>query len=111
MGGTSGFGMGVGINEITATTKAKVVDSVVLADEGLAISLRRAEFFGLWGLAVKLSSIIGPITYGLVSWISQGDHRLAMLITGVYFIIGLLILMGINVKRGRQAALADKAIH
>ena len=72
--------------------------------------LRRAEFFGLWGLAVKLSSIIGPITYGLVSWISHGDHRLAMLITGSYFIIGLLILMGINVQRGRQAALSNKAI-
>ena len=67
--------------------------------------LRRAEFFGLWGLAVKLSSIIGPITYGLISWISHGDHRLAMLITGSYFIIGLFILMSINVKRGRQAAL------
>ena len=67
--------------------------------------LRRAEFFGLWGLAVKLSSIIGPITYGLISWISHGDHRLAMLITGGYFIIGLFILMSINVKRGRQAAL------
>ncbi|MDC0575298.1 MFS transporter [Nitrosomonadaceae bacterium] len=67
--------------------------------------LRRAEFFGLWGLAVKLSSIIGPITYGLISWVSHGDHRLAMLITGSYFIIGLFILMGINVKRGRQAAL------
>jgi len=72
--------------------------------------LRRAEFFGLWGLAVKLSSIIGPITYGLVSWISHGDHRLAMLITGSYFIIGLLILMGVNVQRGRQAALSNKAI-
>ncbi len=72
--------------------------------------LRRAEFFGLWGLAVKLSSIIGPITYGLVSWISHGDHRLAMLITGSYFIIGLLILMGISVQRGRQAALSNKAI-
>ena len=72
--------------------------------------LRRAEFFGLWGLAVKLSSIIGPITYGLVSWISQGDHRLAMLITGSYFIIGLLILMGVNVQRGRHAALSNEAI-
>ncbi|MBI0412305.1 MAG: MFS transporter [Nitrosospira sp.] len=65
----------------------------------------RAEFFGLWGLAVKLSSILGPITYGLISWITKGDHRLAMLVTGVYFIIGLLILMGINVQRGREAAL------
>lgn len=66
---------------------------------------RRAEFFGLWGLAVKLSSILGPITYGLVSWASRGDHRLAMLITGVYFVIGLVILMGIDIQRGRQAAL------
>lgn len=65
----------------------------------------RAEFFGLWGLAVKLSSILGPITYGLISWITHGDHRLAMLVTGIYFIIGLIILRGVNVERGRQAAL------
>ena len=73
-------------------------------------ALRRAEFFGLWGLAVKLSSILGPVTYGLVSWISHGDHRLAMLITSSFFIIGLLILMGVNVQRGRQAALRNEAI-
>jgi UMF1 family MFS transporter len=66
---------------------------------------RRAEFFGLWGLAVKLSSILGPLTYGVVSWISRGDHRLAMLITGIYFIIGLIILAGVDVQRGRRAAL------
>ncbi|WP_371264060.1 MFS transporter [Nitrosomonas marina] len=70
---------------------------------------RRAEFFGLWGLAVKLSSILGPLTYGWVSWISQGDHRLAMLITGSYFIIGLLILARINVVRGQLAAQHDPA--
>lgn len=66
---------------------------------------RRAEFFGLWGLAVKLSSILGPLTYGFVSWITDGDHRLAMLMTGSYFIIGLLILKQIKVNRGQQAAL------
>src|SRR4029079_5801374 len=31
---------------------------------------RIAEFFGLWGLAVKLSSILGPVTYGAVTWIT-----------------------------------------
>ena len=71
---------------------------------------RRAEFFGLWGLAGKLSSIFGPITYGAVSWISRGDHRLAMLITGIYFVIGLAILMSIDVRRGREAALQSDAI-
>lgn len=71
---------------------------------------RRAEFFGLWGLAVKLSSILGPVTYGLVSWISRGDHRLAMLITGIYFVIGLIILMGVDVQRGRRTALQGETI-
>jgi len=65
---------------------------------------RRAEFFGLWGLAVKLSSIVGPVTYGIVSWVTQGDHRLAILITGVFFLIGLLILSGVDANRGREAA-------
>lgn len=66
---------------------------------------RSAEFFGLWGLAVKLSSILGPLTYGLVSWMSRGDHRLAMLLTGGYFLAGLALLMGVNAERGRHAAL------
>ena len=65
---------------------------------------RLAEFFGLWGLAVKLSSILGPITYGLVSWMSGGDHRLAILITGSYFVIGLALLAGIDAQRGHLEA-------
>lgn len=71
---------------------------------------RSAEFFGLWGMAVKLSSILGPITYGLVSWLSGGDHRLAILMTGSYFLVGLVLLRGVNAERGRHAALlADDA--
>ena len=66
---------------------------------------RSAEFFGLWGLAVKLSAILGPLTYGLVSWMSGGDHRLAILMTGSYFLIGLVLLRGVNAERGRHAAL------
>jgi UMF1 family MFS transporter len=65
---------------------------------------RRAEFFGLWGLAVKLASILGPITYGAVTWASGSDHRLAMLVTGIFFVLGLLVLAGIDVARGRRAA-------
>lgn len=65
---------------------------------------RRAEFYGLWGLATNLSAVLGPITYGMVTWLSHGDHRLAMLITGVYFVLGLLLLLGIDVRRGKRAA-------
>lgn len=75
----------------------------------LAPPSRAAEFFGLWGLAVKLASIAGPLTYGLASWVTGGDHRQALLLTGSYFLVGLVLLYGVNVVRGRRAALrADR---
>ena len=70
----------------------------------LSPETRRAEFFGLWGLSVKLSSILGPMTYGLISWLTGGDHRTAMLATGTFFVAGLAILAGIDPERGRRAA-------
>ncbi len=68
---------------------------------------RTAEFFGLWGLAVKAASIFGPLTYGAVTWIFVGDHRLGILAVGAYFVIGIVLLAGIDVERGRAAALAN----
>jgi len=71
----------------------------------LAPPARLAEFFGLWGLAVKAASIFGPLTYGAVTWIFPGNHRLGILAVGVYFVIGLALLRGIDIERGRRAAL------
>ena len=71
----------------------------------LAPPARAAEFFGLWGLAVKAASIFGPITYGAVTLAFPGNHRLGIFVTGVYFVIGLLLLRTIDVERGRRAAL------
>jgi UMF1 family MFS transporter len=66
---------------------------------------RTAEFFGLWGLAVKLSAILGPVTYGAVTWLTLGNHRMAILAVGVYFVVGLALVAGLDVKRGRASAL------
>jgi UMF1 family MFS transporter len=66
---------------------------------------RLAEFFGLWGLAVKAASIFGPITYGIVTLVFPGNHRLGIFVTGIYFVIGLALLRRIDVERGRAAAL------
>jgi UMF1 family MFS transporter len=66
---------------------------------------REAEFFGLWGLAVKAASIFGPLTYGAVTWIFAGDHRLGILAVGAYFVVGLALLAGLDMERGRRAAL------
>ena len=67
---------------------------------------RRAEFYGLWGVATRLSAIIGPLTYGLVTWLSDGNHRLAILISGFSFVLGLIVLATVNIERGRAAASA-----
>ena len=70
----------------------------------LAPPAQQAECFGLWGLAVKLASILGPLTYGLVSWVTRGDHRQALLVTGGYFLAGLWMLRRVRAARGRRAA-------
>ena len=71
----------------------------------LAPPARLAEFFGLWGLAVKAASIFGPLTYGAVTLVFPGNHRLGIFVTGIYFVVGLALLRKIDVERGRAAAL------
>ena len=64
---------------------------------------KSAEFFGLWGMAVKAASIVGPVTYGLINYVS-GSHRLAVLVTTVFFVAGLVLLAPIDEARGRRMA-------
>jgi MFS transporter, UMF1 family len=66
-----------------------------------------AEFFGLWAFATRLASIIGPLSYGAITWMTGGNQRTAILSTAVLFAIGLVLLLPINVKRGRAAALRE----
>lgn len=70
----------------------------------LAPADRLAEFFGLWTFATRLAAIVGPLTYGLVTWLTAGNHRLAILSTGGFFLMGLALLRPIDVARGMRAA-------
>jgi MFS transporter, UMF1 family len=65
-----------------------------------------AEFYGLWGFAIRLSSIIGPLTYGAITWATGGNQRTAIVSTAGMFVIGLVLLFKVDVGRGRAAALA-----
>jgi len=64
-----------------------------------------AEFYGLWTFAIRLASIIGPLSYGAITWATGGNHRIAILSTTALFLVGLALLFKVDVQRGRQAAL------
>jgi UMF1 family MFS transporter len=65
---------------------------------------REGEIFGLWGLAVRVAMILGPLSYGLISWLGDGNHRAALLATAIFFIGGLILLARVDVERGHRAA-------
>ncbi len=67
---------------------------------------REAEIFGLWGLAVKGSMVMGPLAYGVISWMASGNHAAAMLATGGFFVVGLVLLSRVDVAQGRREAMA-----
>jgi len=70
---------------------------------------RNAEIFGLWGLASRAAAIIGPISYGLISELSAGNHRMALLSTLAFFLCGLALLFAVDEQRGIAAARAKPA--
>ena len=66
---------------------------------------KSAEFFGFWGFAGKFSAILGILSFGIMSYLFN-SNRLAILSTIFYFIVGLVILLFVNEKRGREAAVS-----
>jgi MFS transporter, UMF1 family len=70
----------------------------------LAPPAQTGEFFGLWTFATRLASIVGPLTYGAITWATGGNQRIAIASTAVLFVIGLAILMKVDMQRGGQVA-------
>lgn len=70
---------------------------------------RPAEFYSLWTFAIQLAAVIGPLSYGLVVWLTAGQHRVALLFTGLFFVSGLLVLRRVDFERGARAAGAPRA--
>lgn len=51
----------------------------------------KTEFFGFYALFDRTSTLLGPLTFGLVSWLS-GSQKFAVLSVGIFFILGILML-------------------
>jgi UMF1 family MFS transporter len=62
---------------------------------------KKTEFFGFYSFFGKSSAVIGPMVFGLVSYIS-GSQRLAIISIGFFFLVGLLILTRVNDYSSRE---------
>jgi MFS transporter, UMF1 family len=51
----------------------------------------KTEFFGFYALFEKTSTLLGPLTFGLVSWLS-GSQKIAVLSVGAFFVFGIMML-------------------
>ena len=64
---------------------------------------RQAEFFGFFSLSGKFAATLGPLVYGqIVLW--TGNQRLAVLMLGIFFLIGWGVLGLVSEKAGLEAA-------
>jgi UMF1 family MFS transporter len=64
---------------------------------------REAEFFGFYdGLCGKASAVVGPLVYGVIADLTS--ERLAALAIGIFFVVGLAILQGVEAPEHPRSA-------
>jgi len=67
---------------------------------------KSAEFFSFYAISGKFASVVGPLLFAVIADLT-GSTRLSILALAALFIIGLLLLAGVDVARGKAAALGD----
>jgi UMF1 family MFS transporter len=86
---------GIGIGGVWVAGRVMVVE--------LSPKEKVGEFFGLYGLSGKLSSIVGPLIWGLTVeyfyWLGIEKYRLAISSLLLFLLVGLMLLYRIPVSR------------
>ena len=67
---------------------------------------KQGELFGFYAFSGRLSSVLGPLSYGLILG-ATGSHRWAIASIVVFLAVGLLLLTRVDEQEG--AALAAEA--
>ncbi len=61
---------------------------------------KKTEFFGFYSLFGKSSAVLGPVVFGLVSYLT-GNQRFAILSIAFFFIVGLIVLNYVKDTNGK----------
>lgn len=64
---------------------------------------KSAEFFGFYAISGKFASIFGPMIFALIADLT-GSTRHAILALIVFFVVGIVLLLRVDIERGRQLA-------
>ena len=97
-----GLFSGFGIGSLQSASRALVGVFAPPAKAG--------EFYGFWGLSGKGAYMVGPLIFGAIAS-ATGSQRVAMLSTGVFFVLGLIGMSFVDERRGLAAAEAWQAAH
>lgn len=89
-----GVGVGVGLGTIGTASRALV--------GAMTPTHKAAEFFGFWGMTYKAAGVLGPALFGGLS--GGIGRRAALGAIGALFVLGLLGVALINVRKGSLAA-------
>ncbi len=54
---------------------------------------KQAENFGLWGVSINAASVLGPFLYGLATFFTNNNHRISILLVGVFFLTSIFLLI------------------
>jgi MFS transporter, UMF1 family len=88
------YGLGIGIGIFLGPAQA--ASRSLMAR--LAPADMRGEFFGLFALSGRVTSFLGPLLVGWVTYLAA-SQRVGMAMILPFFIIGALILMSVDVRR------------
>jgi UMF1 family MFS transporter len=81
--------------------------STLIASRSLMVMLipidREAEFFGFYSISGKVSSIIGPVVFGVVSFITK-SQRIALLSIILFLISGFIVLQLVKAESARTSS-------
>jgi MFS-type transporter involved in bile tolerance (Atg22 family) len=69
---------------------------------------KSGEFFGLFGIMEKAATFIGPLLFAAAGAIF-GSSRPAVLSLIIFFIVGMILLLRVDVETGRRIARAEES--
>lgn len=79
---------GTGLGAVQAAARTLMASLIPRGQE--------AAMFGFYSLCGKTAAIMGPVIFGVTSWLTGGNQRVAILAVGVMFIVGLAVLSGLR---------------